>query len=88
MTKAQHRSLLDTIIKTQDDANKALRKLLADLHNRKPHRGRRTAPPTRAVKQKILDYKRANPRLSNQEIAIALKVSSGRVSEVLHGKRR
>jgi len=75
---------------TLDDqaAARRIRAIITHMHRRKAHKGRRTAPPTYTVKQKILNYKKTNPHLSNQEIAIALKVSSGRVSEVLHGKRR
>lgn len=87
MTKADHRRILETIIVNLGQILAVTKGLLDDMYNRTPHRGRRTAPPTRIVKKKIIDYKRANPKLSNQEIAIALKVSSGRVSEVLHGKR-
>lgn len=42
---------------------------------------------TRGLKKQIVAYKLANPNLSHQEIAVALGVNTGRVSDALHGKR-
>lgn len=42
---------------------------------------------TPSVKQRIRDIKIANPRLSEQEIAVMVNVNAGRVSETLTGKR-
>jgi hypothetical protein len=42
---------------------------------------------TPTVKQRIHDLKLANPRMSEQEIAVAVNVNAGRVSETLTGKR-
>ena len=70
-----------------DEIERQLRILRRQLHNRPQHKGRRTAPPTRKIKPQILALHRANPDLSNQEIAIMLNISSGRVSEALYGKK-
>jgi len=94
MTKAQHRKLLNRIIAQQQVAINEqryavaqLQNLLADLHNRSPVKPkRRTAPPTRLVKQKIVRL--SHNGLSQQEVAQRLKISIGRVSETLRGKRR
>jgi DNA-binding NarL/FixJ family response regulator len=79
MTKAQHRKMLSEII---DQLNN----LLADMHNRTPLKGHRSAPPTASVRRQITKLHREG--LSQQEIAQGLKISIGRVSETLRGKRR
>jgi DNA-binding NarL/FixJ family response regulator len=87
MTKAQHRGLLQQIIDSQEKAIAALQQLLADLHNRSPiEPKKRTAPPTRLVRQKIFRLHRLG--LSQQQVAHKLNISIGRVSETLRGKRR
>jgi hypothetical protein len=42
---------------------------------------------TPIVKQRIHDIKLANPKMSEQEIAVLVNVNAGRVSETLTGKR-
>ncbi|MET4017764.1 hypothetical protein BSZ19_04865 [Bradyrhizobium japonicum] len=42
---------------------------------------------TPSVKQRIHDIKVANPKLSEQEIAVMVNVNAGWVSETLTGKR-
>jgi hypothetical protein len=42
---------------------------------------------TPSVKQRIHDIKVANPKMSEQEIAVMVNVNAGRVSETLTGQR-
>ena len=79
MTKADHRKLLDGIIAQ-------LKGLRADLHNRSPLRGKRSAPRTSLVRKNIVKLYRGG--LSQQQVAHRLNISIGRVSETLRGKRR
>jgi DNA-binding CsgD family transcriptional regulator len=79
MIKAQHRKILSGII---DQLNN----LLADMHNRVPLRGHRSAPPTALVRREITKLHRKG--FSQQEIAHGLRISIGRVSETLRGKRK
>jgi hypothetical protein len=46
-----------------------------------------SAKLTPSVKQRIHDLKVENPKLSEQEIAVMVRVNAGRVSETLTGKR-
>lgn len=80
MTKKDHRQILERVIKVLLD-------LRDDLHNRSPINPRkRTAPPTRLVRAKIRNLHREGH--SQQEISQRLKISIGRVSETLRGKRK
>lgn len=79
MTKADHRKVLEGIIDQ-------LQNLLGDMHNRTPLRGHRSAPPTAMVRKEIT--KLHHKGFSQQEIAQGLRISIGRVSETLRGKRR
>lgn len=66
-----------------------LRELEKELHRRKrsvrtPPKSKHVTPRTQA---QIRAFKKANPDMSHQEIAVAMGVNSGRVSEALIGKR-
>lgn len=94
-TKAKQRDFLDTLIDavvrrqiTHAELLRNLRALRGQLHNRKALRGRQTAPPTRPMRARIQRLHALYPHYSMQEIAQHLKISIGRVSEVLRGKRR
>ena len=79
MTKADHRKVLSGIIDQ-------LQNLLADMHNRTPIRGKRSAPRTSLVRKNIVRLYKTG--LSQQQVAHHLNISIGRVSETLRGKRR
>jgi DNA-binding NarL/FixJ family response regulator len=87
MTKNEHRGLVRQIIDMQDEANAKLKALLADLHNRSPIAPKkRSAPRTALVRKRIIKLYRSG--LSQQQVAHRLRISIGRVSETLRGKRR
>ncbi len=66
---------------------KRLRQLVEEMKRRPAHRGRRTARPVHEVEEEIRTLHADHPEMSGQEIAHELGISSGRPSEVLHGKR-
>lgn len=53
-----------------------------------PRKPPRSASMTPQLAQAIRDYAKANPNLTQDDVARHFKVNSGRVSEVLHGKRK
>lgn len=92
-TKAKQRGFLDTLIAnansmTRTSIVRQLRVLRKQLHNRTAKRGRTTAPPTRSQRRNVLVLASVRPDMSMQEIAQKLRISIGRVSEILRGKRR
>lgn len=87
-TKGKQRIVLDQLIR---ELRAALRRALAireQLHNRTGRRGRRSSRPTHDVARRIRRYHRLNRTLSMQELSVKFKVSVGRVSEIIRGKRR
>jgi hypothetical protein len=92
-TKRKQREFLDELIGDMEAVRvdwlavlRRLRLLRSELHNRPQHRGRRSAPPTDMVRH-VIQHLHETTEMSQQEIAIALDVSNGRVSEILRGKR-
>ena len=79
----------DTLDRRRPKEAKRIRELVAELYRRQ--RLIKTAPKsqklTPALRSKIKLSKKLNPDMSIQEIAVACGVNSGRVSEVLIGKR-
>jgi outer membrane biogenesis lipoprotein LolB len=100
-TKAKQRVHLDALLALlqiamdNDDwdavfaAYNALVALRAQMHNRSPVKVPRAtgAPMTAALRQRIRELAKADPRRSAQDIAQAEHISIGRVSETLRGKR-
>jgi len=100
-TKAKQRALLDTVIFLQAQAieagdwptmiktTDALRRLRAQLHNRKPTNSPRPAGHsfTPDLKREVLNQHLADPDRAWQSIAQDVNISIGRVSELLRGKR-
>lgn len=69
----------------------ALRDVLQQMRKRPSERGRNWAKKVGlSTKAKVIAMRAQFPKdkLSDQEIATACKVSNGRVSEILHGKRQ
>lgn len=94
-TKAKQRTFVDTLIAAVADQGlsdrqllRQLRVLRKQLRNRPAQRGRISAPASHTQRLRILQLKRRQPGLSMQEISHILRISIGRVSETLRGKRR
>jgi hypothetical protein len=95
-TKAKQRALVDALIDAAATNQlpkyrllRCLRVLRRQLHNRRrAPPGRITAPATPLQRQRIMQMHRMSPELSMQEISHRLRVSIGRVSETLSGKRK
>ena len=87
-TKAKQRIYLDELLVDTRSILRRLRKLRAQMHNRRPLNGRRSSVSTRSVSAQIRAYKKLHPRKSMQEISRRFRVSIGRVSELIRGKRK
>ena len=94
-TKPKQRQFLDTLIDqinhglTRADILKFLRVLKRELRNR-PAIKRAPAgadPITPTKRQAVRNLHRRYPRMRNRDIGYALNIDSGRVSEILAGKR-
>jgi len=96
-TKLKQRAFLDALIDvvakkqvTRAVLLRHLRLLRSQLRNRPQAKGRVTAALRKSPQLpiRIRRLKALHPEYSMQEIAQHLKISIGRVSEVLRGKRR
>jgi len=95
-TKQKQRAFIDTLIDqinhglSRSDILKALRLLKSELRNRRPVKmGAVVAQTvTPRVRQQVIRMFHRDRRITNQTIADKMNLNTGRVSEILAGKRR